>query len=106
MLPQVTVVAPAPLLGSGIDQGKAPNSVNVLNSHDIARTGVPSMLQALDQQTPGVSLDDAQGNPFQPNLEYRGFIASPADGTPQGLAVQGFGTKQVRRLTVAARTAS
>ncbi|HET8997698.1 MAG TPA: TonB-dependent receptor plug domain-containing protein, partial [Acetobacteraceae bacterium] len=87
VLPPVTVVAPTPLLGSGIDRGKAPNSVNVLNRQDIARSGVPSMLHALEQQTPGVSLDDAQGNPFQPNLEYRGFVASPLDGNPQGLAV-------------------
>ena len=87
VLPPVTVVAPPPLLGSGIDRNKAPNAVNVLTGRDIARTGPPDVLQTLDQQTPGVSLGDAQGNPFQPNLQYRGFTASPLDGNPQGLAV-------------------
>ncbi|HET6182456.1 MAG TPA: TonB-dependent receptor [Acetobacteraceae bacterium] len=86
-LPQVEVVAPTPLLGSGIARDQAPASVHVLTRADIARSGVPDLLGALDQQVAGVALDDAQGNPFQPNLEYRGFVASPADGTPQGLAV-------------------
>ena len=28
-----------------------------------------------------------QGNPFQPDLNYRGYTASPLLGTPQGLSV-------------------
>ncbi len=86
-LPEVNVVAPSPLLGSGIDRNKAPAGVNVLTGQDIERTGIPNALGALNEQTPGVALDDAQGNPFQPNLEYRGFVVSPLDGNPQGLAV-------------------
>ena len=86
-LPQVNVVAPSPLLGSGIDRNKAPSTVNLLTGRDIERTGIPNVLGALEEQTPGVVLENAQGNPFQPNLQYRGFIASPLDGNPQGLAV-------------------
>ncbi len=86
-LPEVNVVAPSPLLGSGIDRNKAPATVNTLTGQDIERTGVPSLLGALEEQTPGALLQDAQGNPFQPNLQYRGFIVSPLDGNPQGLAV-------------------
>ena len=33
---------------------------------------------------PGVSLSDQSGNPFQRDLNYRGFSASPVPGTPQG----------------------
>ena len=32
-------------------------------------------------------MQDAQNNPWQPNLVYRGFIASPLQGQSQGLAV-------------------
>ena len=32
-------------------------------------------------------MSDQSGNPFQPNLDYRGFTASPVPGTVQGLAV-------------------
>ena len=40
-----------------------------------------------NENVPGVTLDDAAGNPFQPNLFYHGFLASPLQGNPQGLAV-------------------
>ena len=36
---------------------------------------------------PGVPLDAAAGNPFQPDLINHGFLASPLHGNPQGLAV-------------------
>jgi hypothetical protein len=43
--------------------------------------------QALEQRVPGVFISDVQGNEFTPDLRYRGFAASPLQGTPQGLAV-------------------
>jgi len=42
---------------------------------------------------PGVALSDQTGNEFQLNLNYRGFIASPVIGTPQGLAVYQNGVR-------------
>ena len=42
---------------------------------------------------PGVSLSDQTGNPFQLDLNYRGFTASPVIGTPQGLAVYQNGVR-------------
>ena len=86
-LPPVNVIGASPLLGTGLDRNKVPAATNVLTNDDVARTGIPTALGALDEQVPGVSLGDAQGNPFQPNLIYRGFSASPLDGNPQGLAV-------------------
>jgi outer membrane receptor protein involved in Fe transport len=86
-LPPVTTVGASPLLGSGLPRDKVPAATNTLTGADITRTGIPDALGALNEQTPGVTLDDAQGNPFQPNLVYRGFSASPLDGNAQGLAV-------------------
>lgn len=34
-----------------------------------------------------MSIIATQGNPFQPDLNFRGFTASPLLGTPQGLSV-------------------
>ncbi len=87
VLPQVSVAAPALLPGSGIGQAQAPGAVSTLTGADIARTGVADALGALQAQVPGVSLGNGQGNPFQPDLQYRGYTVSPLDGTPQGLAV-------------------
>src|ERR1019366_7940437 len=75
------------LLGSGVDRGKVPAATHVLSGNDISRTGMPGLVGALDEHVAGVALDDASGNLFQPALLYRGFTASPLDGTAQGLAV-------------------
>ncbi len=86
-LPPVTVTAPFPLIGSGLDPNTLPAETHVLNSGDLVREGTPSLQRALDQQVPGVALGAASGNPFQPTFFYHGFAASPLQGTPQGLAV-------------------
>ncbi len=86
-LPDVDVVGTAPLSGSGIDAAKVPTDTQVLRREDLVRTGPASALRALDERVGNVTLDQAQGNPFQPNLSYRGFEASPLAGNPQGLAV-------------------
>src|SRR6516162_11744356 len=86
-LPAVEVVGATPLLGSGVDRDKVPAQTQILTDRDISRNGYPQMLRALDENVPGVALDNAAGNPFQPNLLYHGFLASPLQGNPQGLAV-------------------
>jgi len=86
-LPAVEVVGATPLLGSGVDRNKVPAETHVLTDQDISRNGYPQALRALNEDVPGVTLDAAAGNPFQPNLIYHGFLASPLQGNPQGLAV-------------------
>ena len=86
-LPPVEVVGATPLLGSGVDRNKVPAETHVLIDQDISRNGYPQALRALNEDLPGVTLDAPAGNPFQPNLVYHGFLASPLQGNPQGLAV-------------------
>ena len=52
-----------------------------------AQTNSLNIADALQQQVPGVILSDTTGNPFMPDVQFRGFVASPVAGTPQGLAV-------------------
>jgi iron complex outermembrane recepter protein len=42
---------------------------------------------ALQARAAGVTTSDVQGNPLQPDVWYRGFVASPLLGMPQGIAV-------------------
>ena len=86
-LPQVNVVGATPLIGTGIPIDKVPTATSVQSSADIARFGAPDALGALSRDVPGVSLDQTSGNPFQPDLLYRGFTASPLNGAEQGIAV-------------------
>ena len=42
---------------------------------------------------PGAIISDVTGNAFSTNIQYRGFSASPVEGTPQGLAVYQNGVR-------------
>ena len=89
-LPPVDIIAPSPLLGSGVDRDTVPAETNVLKGNDLTRGGTlitPDVTRALNEQVGGVNLDSASGNPYQPTLFYHGFQASALQGTPQGLAV-------------------
>ena len=59
----------------------------------IQRTGSLNIADALQQQVPGVVVNEVTGNPFQPDVQFRGFVASPIAGTPQGLAVYQNGVR-------------
>ena len=86
-LPDVNVVGSTPLLGSGIDRDQIPAATNVLGEKDIDRTGIPSLTQAILDNIPGATVNDVESNPFQPDILFRGFTASPVAGTSEGLAV-------------------
>ena len=70
-----------------VDQDKIPSNVQTLSAPDFSHTITPDLLQAMARGLPGVALSDQTGNQFQLDLNYRGFIASPVIGTPQGIAV-------------------
>ena len=79
--------APTPTAGTGMDVDKVAASVNAVGAGQIARTDSLNIADALQQHVPGLILSDTTGNPFMPDIQYRGFVASPVAGTPQGLAV-------------------
>ena len=56
-------------------------------SRGLSRVYSPNVTRTLEQRVPGVFISDVQGNEFTSDLRYRGFAASPLQGTPQGLAV-------------------
>jgi outer membrane receptor protein involved in Fe transport len=82
----VTVTASA-MPGTALDPARVPAQIQTLSAADLSRFGSASLLDGLMRNGAGVSLDAAQGNPFQPNIVYRGFEASPLQGNAQGLAV-------------------
>ena len=85
-LPPVEVVGATPL-GGYIDRDKVPGTVQTLKSDDFTRTESPVVTDTLFQRTPGITLSDPNGNGAAQELSYRGFFASPLQGTPQGIAV-------------------
>src|SRR5215216_6335590 len=85
--------APTTTASSGMDVDKVPASVNAVGAGQIARTGSLNIADALQQQVPGIIISDTTGNPFMPDIQFRGFVASPVAGTPQGLAVYQNGVR-------------
>ena len=77
---------PAPYV-SPLVTYQVPAAVHVVEGSEIANVRKFNVGEALQRAAPGVLINDVGGNPFLPELNYRGFNASPYSGTPQGLAV-------------------
>ena len=54
---------------------------------DIDNSGALDLSDFLNRRMNGVHVNEVQNNPFQPDVNYRGYTASPLLGTPQGLSV-------------------
>src|SRR4029078_5123346 len=78
---------PTPVAGVGIDVDKGPARINAVGAARIAGSVLLNITDALQQHVPGLIVSDTTGNPFMPDVQFRGFVASPVAGTPQGLAV-------------------
>ncbi len=91
-LQTVTVTATA-VPGDTLDMDKIPGNVQVLTSDDLVREGSASLTGALNSTLSSVNVNDDIADPFQPDILYRGFEASPVLGTPQGLAVYQNGVR-------------
>jgi iron complex outermembrane receptor protein len=85
--------APTPTASAGIEVDKVPAGINAVGANQIERTNSLNIADALQQQVPGIIISDTTGNPFQPDVQFRGFVASPVPGTPQGLAVYQNGVR-------------
>jgi outer membrane receptor protein involved in Fe transport len=94
-VPRLVVYPTTPIsgAGSGIDPEKVPASLNVVDADQIKQTGSLNVGDALQKYVPGVVVNEVAGNPFQPNVQFRGFVGSPVSGTPQGLAVYQNGVR-------------
>jgi outer membrane receptor protein involved in Fe transport len=57
------------------------------DAEEIARSNALDLTAFLTRSMGGVYANDVQNNPLQPDINYRGFTASPLLGTPQGLSV-------------------
>jgi outer membrane receptor protein involved in Fe transport len=92
--PIPVVYVTTPLAGGPkVDVDKVPASVNAVDSNQIEGAGSLNIGDALQKHVPGVILSEVSGNPFQPDIQFRGFVASPIAGTPQGLAVYQNGVR-------------
>jgi iron complex outermembrane receptor protein len=93
VLPTFDVVATTPLNGGQIDVAKSPFAVWQSTSQDMQTFNDTTLTDNLGRSAPGVTVGNATGSEFEPDLFYRGFDATANTGTPQGLAVYQNGTR-------------
>jgi outer membrane receptor protein involved in Fe transport len=86
-LQQVIVIGNAPLPGLGLPLNQIPTNVQTANSEDMQRQQVLALADYLNNNFSGINVSGSAGNPFQLDINYHGFTASPLLGTPVGLSV-------------------
>src|SRR5262249_43914541 len=89
----VTIIGTTPLPGTGIDVDKLPNLTQTVTGNDLEREGSANATTALSDQFSSININDNLDDPFQPDILFRGFEASPVLGTPAGLAVYQNGVR-------------
>lgn len=90
---QIVVVGVTPVSGLGQALNKLPFNAQTVSAQDLANTLSLDLADHLNSNQASVSLNAAQNNPLQPDLQYRGFTASPLLGLPQGVAVYQDGVR-------------
>lgn len=85
--PSVKVIGVTPLPGVGLPLYKVPGNVQSISAREVREQQAISLPEAMLNNLPSVNVNDVQGNPYQPDVNYRGFTASPLLGLPQGLSV-------------------
>ena len=86
-LPQILIIGTAPLREVGQPLSEVPANVQTATATDLKRQQSLDIADYLNNNFSGVSVNESQDNPYQVDVNYHGFTASPLLGTPQGLSV-------------------
>jgi outer membrane receptor protein involved in Fe transport len=92
-LAPVEVIGSTPLPGSDVPREQVPSNVQTIDAATLRQSQAVTLPEAMLQHLPSVNVNEVQGNPFQLDVNYRGFTASPLLGTPQGLSVYQDGVR-------------
>ena len=83
----VDVVSTTPLQGIGLTLNKVPVNIQTVKGDELRKQQTTTIADYMINNLQGVSVNDTQNNPFQPDILFRGFTASPLLGTPQGMSI-------------------
>ncbi len=76
-----------PLPGLALTKEQIAGNIQSISAEEIKAAHALSLSDLMNSKLQSVNVNDYQGNPFQMDVTYRGFTASPQLGTPQGLSV-------------------
>jgi outer membrane receptor protein involved in Fe transport len=90
---KIDIVSPTPLPGIGISADLVPSNIQTVSGEEMRNQQSLTIADFMNQNMTGVNINETQNNPFQPNVNFRGFTASPLLGTPQGLSIYQDGVR-------------
>src|SRR5579863_1338860 len=91
---RIDVVEATPLPGIDLPLDEIPAPVQTASARDLEQTGAVDLADMLNKRLSGVHINENQENPYQPDVNYRGYTASPLMGTPEGISVYMDGVRQ------------
>jgi outer membrane receptor protein involved in Fe transport len=83
----VTVVGVTPVAGTDIAIAKLPYNVQSADDDALSRSQSLDVTDFMNKSFAGVTINQAQNNPLQPDLQFRGFTATPLLGGSEGISV-------------------
>lgn len=86
-LDRLEVIGITPVSGADLPLDQIPANVQTVDSEQLQRTQSLNLPEFMSRHLQSVNINDATTNPFQPDVRFRGFTASPLLGLPQGLSV-------------------
>jgi len=86
-LPPVQVIGTTPLPSLGVPLDKYPGNAQRVTAEEIRRRNLVNLPEQLFRNFGSVNMNGAQGNSWQSDLTYRGFLGGPLTGSPIGLSV-------------------
>ena len=92
-MPDIEVISNTPLGNTGLDLKKIPGNVQIAEDEEINRHEALGLSDFMNRRLESVNINDTQNNPYQPDVTYRGFNASPLLGTPIGISIYQDGVR-------------
>jgi len=83
----INVISATPLPSIGLPLDIIPANIQIVNRADLKNQVGVTIADFANNNLQGVSITETQGNPFMPDVSFRGYTASPLDGNPQGMSV-------------------
>jgi len=86
-LETVEVVGTTPLEGLNVPRDQVPANVQSASGAELAPERTSTLASFMNERLASVHINEAQSNPWQPDVSFRGFAASPLLGNPIGMSV-------------------
>ena len=91
--PAVEVVGLSPIRGLELPRDEVPGHLQSIDARALKESKRQPLPELLGNRISGINVNEIQGNPYQADVNFRGFSASPLLGTPQGISVYQDGVR-------------